>query len=111
MATRTRRLWGPTLLAAAAESVLFTCPAGRTCIVKTVTFTNTGAANQTVRLGIGGTAAGQRIWGVQTVNASGSFVLELWFVLNPGDQLVVLPNAGGVITCAGFGSLLLGAPS
>lgn len=106
MATRSKRLFGPTNIAAG-PTVVYTCPAGETAIVKQLSFSNAAALAQTVALYINANTANSIVGGA-TVPAASALVLTGWFlVLQPGDTLRIgWSGTGGAVS--GHGAELEG---
>lgn len=112
MAVRSRRLWGPLGITTAVHTTLYTVPAGRTLIVRTICLTNYSATDTvTWNLLVGGASANRTLFGVQSLAPGASITKEVWFALNPGEQLgVTTAGTNPRLTTLGFGSLLLGEP-
>lgn len=71
---RSARLSGPVLLVSgAADATLYTCPAGKVALVKSIRAVCGSAGPAALRIGIGGTNAPQRVVSA-SVTASGQFV-------------------------------------
>lgn len=111
MAVRSRRLWGGTRLTVGAYQVIYTVPADRTAVVRTIFMCNvSGSASWPVSLRIN-SSTGVGLLFERTLAPSETYLLE-GVILNPGDVLRGRSNAASTpgIDCFGFGSLLLGAP-
>lgn len=91
-------------------STIYTVPAGRTLIVRSLWCYNSNAAAQSTRLTINGTALSDSIANLE-VPASRNLQVVAELVLNPGDVLRAVASLTGVITLTAFGSLLLGEPA
>lgn len=123
MAVRSRRLWGPIAQTGPGTPLLYTVPAGRTAVVRTVTFYKYGDATGTpAGLLLNGTTQDHCIFRADIVPSRSAFVLAqnglnsvsvtpMWdsIELNPGDDLYLWCTSNTLV-CAGFGSLLLGEP-
>lgn len=108
MAVRSRRVAGPTTLATS-SGVIYTVPAGRTLIVRSITLYNRGANSTSSLVMINGTTGAECIWLVSlATQTSTSFVVPL--VLNPGDVLRAHTTQATHVAMTVFGSLLLGEP-
>lgn len=93
-----------------ATLVLYTVPAGRTAIVRTITVVNGSASTAgTFRMGIGSTSSGARILEGQALAPGETFIWDHWLALDPLDTLVGV-SVGVSLRVTGFGALLLGAP-
>jgi hypothetical protein len=91
--------------------VLYSVPADRTAIFRLLTFYNNAAATpDDVALAINGSTGTAYIRRF-SLGAGASLSVSDYIVLNPGDTLRVVNTGGNNLRCAGFGSLLLGAPS
>lgn len=110
-AVRSRRLFGPTQLGAVGATALYTVPAGRTAVFRGISLANVNAAVTEGRVMLNGTTSAFLVW-IGTIAAKSSLPVPLELVLDPADVLYGQCVTGGTnITFAGFGSLLLGAPS
>jgi hypothetical protein len=111
MAVRSRRLWGPTRVAAAGVSTpLFTVPLLRTAIIRTqVIYGATGLGNFYLLInGVG--AATHGLLGPTPLAAGARLALVEDWILNPGDILYAHNTSGNSMVYTGFGSLLDGPP-
>lgn len=92
-----------------ASANLYTVPAGRTAIVRTITLYNRGGGTARVLLTLNGSTGAEAVWGPTlltqtTEHFNGSLVMD------PGDELRAICTVATSIAVAGFGSLLLGEP-
>lgn len=92
---------------------VYTVPAGRTAVIRTMTVTNTSSSddgNFAVR--VNGTSSGFGLFENVDLPAFQTWVQPEEICLDPGDVLYMLPRnvATNVFRTFGFGSLLLGAP-
>lgn len=110
MAVRSRRIWGPQELPIA-PTLVFTCPVGRTAIVKSTWFMNTDVVAQSFDLWIKPVGGVDPIQICRVTGAAKTRIREESFiVLNPGDELYANRTTGAAGVGVGFGSLLLGEP-
>lgn len=105
---RSRRLFGPILVGANPQT-LYTTPAGRTALFRAITCAHSGAAVLTLGVRVNGSGAGTAIW-FGTIAPASTLTLGEEYVLDPGDSLIATAGTLSVVTMAGFGSLLDGAP-
>lgn len=111
MAVRSRRLWGPTNMGTNATVTLYSVPAGRTAVIRTITVANGSATTAgTIRFGINSSSSTARILEGQAVPLGDTFIWDHWLALDPGDDLIGV-SVGVSLRCTGFGALLLGEPS
>jgi hypothetical protein len=84
---------------AAGGATLYTVPAGKRTILKSVVLQNNAAGANRIILRIDLVGGGNMSWGV-TVGAAGgaseSMVIDCWIVLNAGDVLKVNPTSSFV---------------
>lgn len=106
MAVRSKRILGPVALPAAAAGI-YTVPAGRTLVVRTVTFFNNTGAAQICRLSTTASAANSVAYA--NVLAATPAIFEHWMAFNPGDTIFGFSTAGTAVVHI-FGALLLGEP-
>lgn len=106
MAVRTKRLFGPSSVGTSAATV-YTCPAGKTAVIKQVSHFNTGVVNQAVSIGINGTGGASLVAVVNTAASSATQLAGQFIVLQPGDTLRAVANAG-TATLTGYGAELEG---
>jgi hypothetical protein len=100
MGVRSKRLFHGAMAAANAWSTVYTAPSGETVLIKGLSLVNTAGADQRIDLGINGTNASQRLV-EQLVPAASSVVLNVFFVLQPGDTLRARCGSGASPTaCA-----------
>lgn len=90
-----------------AATALYTCPAGETAIIKTVTVFNSAVAGNNVVFSIGPAFNPGRFLAVAVAANPGSGTVNAFFVLQPGDVLNAQASAAGAIA-AGFGAELEG---
>jgi hypothetical protein len=90
-----------------ADTTLYTCPAGVTAVVKSMTFVNNAGAAQTIVLGINGTANANRIYRTQLAANDGLVLSGLFIVLQPGQSVHAF-SGNGSLTCGGSGAELQG---
>lgn len=109
-AVRSRRLWGPLQATQGGPTIVYTVPAGRTAVVRALIVCNVNTVVGEARLFlVNGPVANGRVW--NKVMGERETVVIHDIVLNPGDELRLTSNTpGGVVTFAGYGSLLLGEP-
>lgn len=108
MTVRSARLGGPTSIAAGTSSVLFTCPADMTTIVKRVAVF-AQAADTTVYWYIGAATDGNALWRQKVPVAGGvEGTQEVWFVLEPGESIRAFAAAAGAVTASVHGAILDG---
>lgn len=109
MAVRTNRLGGPTLVASMTTSTLYTCPAGRTAIVKFLTQRGTSAtaARITYLLRVAGVDLPLRSDDAAVTNAG----LVVWWVVEAGESIKVTNDGGFGVYIALHGTELEGVPS
>ena len=124
MTVRSRRVWGPTKVTTTNYTLVYTVPANRTLVLRSVTFYNGTGADNPFILACNGSDIDHVVLREVILSARTSPALaqsglnsgmpkslvaqELIF--NPGDTLYVQCTTAGYVT-AGFGSLLDGAPS
>lgn len=112
MTVHSTRLFGPTPLSNAAWTLLYTCPADRTAVLRALVLTNANQATaQSGSLGIGGAGA-QKILCQFTLQINTAPLVIPDLVLNPGDQLwgtIAGSGANNGVNVTGTGSRLLGA--
>lgn len=96
MAARSKKLVGPQLLDADAVTLLYTCPAGVVCLVKSARIVNVAGATRSFSLWTSpGRPAGD-LFHDATI-AAGEVVSDSdWQVLVEGDEIHGLAPAGGV---------------
>lgn len=108
MAVRSRRFFGPTTLGTVGAA-LYTCPAGRTAIIRTLSIYNRAGAAVLYLVTLNGSTSADVVFNGTLLTQTGHLV-HTHIVLNPGDVLrghATAANAAGV---SGFGSLLFGEP-
>ncbi len=106
MSVRSKRLFGPIVVATAATT-LYTCPAGETALLKEIVGVNTGALSGTINFSVD-TGGGPVHFFTQAAGNSSVFSLVGRFmVFHPGDILsaVCITNTMRV---TGFGAELEG---
>lgn len=92
MAVRTARLAAGSTGTASVTVTVYTCPAGKTAIVKTIWFSNaTGSANSTIVAAVSGPTI-TNIYVDSLAASNGLKLLEPYLVLEPGDSLVINSN-------------------
>lgn len=97
MTVYTRRIWGPAALANAA-TVMYTVPPATTTVVRNIALINNSTtATHTVRLGVGGTANGQRVMRLICGPESSTY-LETRIALHSGEQLYGYVDTVGSVT-------------
>lgn len=106
MAVRTKKLAAGQLSTLNAFVTVFTCPAGRTAIVKDLRSANTGPA-QTLIIWAASSGPSQTRLISQTVDVGSPAFAQVYVVLEPGDELRLIGTAGSV-TYHVSGSLLDG---
>lgn len=106
MSVRSKRLFGP-ISVGNGVSVLYTCPAGRTAVLKSLTLVNGFNVVNSLAIALGAQASANFLW-EGNVDPSASTVLnELFIVLQPGDVLRAQATSSFVVI-TGFGAELLG---
>lgn len=111
MATRTRRLAIHSAAAATADTVVYTCPADKTAIIKQVAFQNASGGSQVMTWLLRSAGITMQVLAVTLADGAVSQTPGLFFVLHPGDELRVrCSSAGGTIRASAHGSQLAGAP-
>lgn len=82
-----------------AGATLYTCPAGKRTIVKSVVLENTASASQRVFIEVvlhsGGAIQPSVTLGANP-SATEAIVWSCWIVLNAGDSIKIQPSANGV---------------
>lgn len=106
MTVRTKRLFGPTQITNA-NLTLYTCPAGKTALVKLITCAAEGAANSELRVLINAAATSARVVR-KPVTATDSLHLWTFIVLGPGDTLRGNLSTAENYVVSGFGAELEG---
>lgn len=91
MAVRTKRLAKGV---AAADVLAYTCPANHTTIVRYLNFSNESAGSITFTVKLGPTAP-EVVLRRATLAAQGALSMDVWYVLQPGDE-VWLRSGGGL---------------
>ena len=116
MTVRSRRLFGPTGNVTNTNLVVFTVPADRTAVVRSLLVANlhpTTAYTFTLKLDPAGTTGITILIPQQVLPANGVYWLPDELVLNPGDGLILHTPAAtptGLLYASAFGSLLAGVP-
>ena len=87
--------------------VLYTCPAGETALLKTLTLVNNFGINNAIALKLNGTTNAAAILETVVAPNEGTVLTELFIVLEPGDILRGIAANASVIF-AGFGAELEG---
>lgn len=106
MTVRSRRLFGPITIGPGAGSNVYTVPADRTTVVRSLTIAAVGATNVPWTVSVSGVVA------IRGTTGSGATSSLPYLVLNPGDVLRVNNvDAVGTIAATGSGAELLGAPA
>lgn len=106
MATRSKRLWGPTTVGNQ-TLLLYTCPDNETTLLKCLTVFNNAALPLTPGLKLNGSGGAQTILSIPLAAATGVVFTDLFIVLQPGDTLH-MTNTSASVFCAGFGAQLEG---
>lgn len=109
---RSRRVVGP-IVVVGVNVVLYTVPAGRTLIIRSIWCDNTSAVNGEVELFLNGVNPANSIFRAP-VNSHVTLQVDNWLALSPGDTLRALSRSAAVvpnINVTIFGALLLGEPS
>lgn len=113
MAVRSRRLFGPASSGAGAGgAVIYTVPAGRTAIIRTLQLHNNSAVGATIAaLNLNNPGVATFFWRPEPLGALGSVFYPGTMILMPGDVLSFRADPV-TATCValGFGTLLLGSP-
>lgn len=107
---RSRRFFGPLVLASGSNTLVYTVPGGRTAIIRSVWFANDQGTAATVSLRVNGNTSASTVFTV-TVPPFSAAESPPELVLNPDDELYIF--VGGLVTvkASAYGSLLDGAPS
>lgn len=108
MATRTKRL-AAQFTATTVAANIFTCPIGRTALVRSVWLVNVAGASSQATLELiadGQPAAG--LW-LRTMASNEAFQISTMFAMNPGDILRGRASTNSIRMWV-FGSLLMGEP-
>lgn len=106
MATRSKRLFGPTIVGTSTV-VLYTCPDGETALLKHVAFFNPSAVSRSCALYIGTPSNNRTIMRKVMASETEAQEKECFIVLQPGETLQSLATAASV-TVTGFGAELEG---
>lgn len=106
MAVRSKRLWGPTAVGTG-NTVVYTCPAGETALLKHISLANVTALSQTLRLRLNGTNQTDNIVDVAIPSTSAIQLTDLFIVLHPGDVLRAISSSANCIV-TGYGAELEG---
>lgn len=110
MAVRSNRLAGPTSVAAGASVQMFTCPAGRTALVKFLVAAYISGSSGFANWCLNGTGSGDRIYRHGVTSNSVDNFQQVFMVLEPGDVLWVV-SFNAAFTASVHGALLDGAPA
>lgn len=106
MAVRSKRLFGPTSVSTG-STLVYTCPAGETALLKHLSIANLAALGNTWSLRLNGTGGAQTI-AAGTVPAGEAVQLTgLFVVMHPGDTLRCTAGQASVALTA-FGAELEG---
>lgn len=106
MAVRSKQLWPPSAVNASG-SLLYTCPAGETALIKTLSMYNTDVVPRAMGIRLGGNGVNQTVVFEQVPAGFATVLRELFIVLQPGETVHgVTAGTGGRI--AGFGAELEG---
>lgn len=108
---RSRRLYGPVHATTGGATLVYTVPAGRTAVVRSMVLVNLGTVTSEGRVFlVNGPVANGRVYNVNLDAKEAVFVQDL--VFNPGDEVRITSNTtgGGPIGFALYGSLLDGEP-
>lgn len=109
MAVRTKRLFGPVaLVAAATDIVVFECPPDTTARIEVVLMVNHTAGTASCMLGKTTTNAGDRLTPPMSSPGNNWAVNPYLIVLHGGEQLVARQSVANSFTVSGHGSLLDG---
>lgn len=108
MAVRSRRVFGPTLLTLVGTA-LYTVPADRTLVLRTVTLYNRSAAGSVAFLAVNG-ITGFEVVLRRAPAAQNDADPAPTLIFNPGDVIYGWCTALNAVIATGFGSLLQGAP-
>ena len=106
MAVRSKRLAGPTALAAG-SNLLYTCPSGETALVKFVTIVNAGAVGRAVTIYVGSAVAAHAVYST-ALAVGASQTLDWFLVLHPGEELRAAPSAATDVVVSVSGAELEG---
>lgn len=107
---RSRRIFGPVVLAAGTRAVVYTVPSGRTAIFRSLLFVNVGAAGAACQLRVNADTTAACV-SFMTIGSLDTVALRDDLILNPGDVLWAGAPFGATVNLSGYGSLLDGAPS
>lgn len=108
MAVRTKLLVPPTNLAVTTSTLLYTCPAGETAIVKTITEVNGNASSRWYSMTLSVSGADVPIIWRRLVPAASSAQLLTWIVVPAGEVLKVTNELATAITLSISGTELEG---
>jgi hypothetical protein len=106
VAVRSKRLWGPTAVAAS-PVVLYTCPVGETALIKQVNVGPGSLGGSIFTLYLGAATAANELAVISIGNNAWALVSDLFIVLHPGDVLRGVYVAAGC-RISGFGAELEG---
>lgn len=109
MAVRSRRILGAQAIPTALTA-LYTVPAGRTFILRTLRVVNTHTINTyTFSLWWPTSAVGSTQYQTKSLGPGETWTDETWVVLNPGD-IIYGQSANTGVKISAYGALLFGAP-
>lgn len=106
MAVRSKRLFGP-LVVGTTPSLVYTCPAGKTAILKGLWLWPSSPTVTGIDMFVNGTSGLNHIAHVVTPNSGDIRLTDIFFVLNPGDTLYLSSSVTGTSFIA-FGAELVG---
>lgn len=107
MTVRTKRLFGPVTVTNV-NQLLYTCPAGRTAILKEIWVSDQGSTAATVRFFVNGVGTPARIYQFPLLGSDAIHFGGLFIVLHPGDVFRAILSAAANYTLMGNGSELDG---
>ena len=105
-AVRSKRLFGPTTVGTTG-TVVYTCPAGETALLKDLEVGPGGAAGMVVVFYIGALSVDNRVHQVTLASNAWSSERGAFIVLHPGEQLRVASSIG-TVSVSGHGAELEG---
>lgn len=116
MSVRSRALYAGAPVATGGGRLLWTCPAGRTAILKTLSVSHTGAAARSVEVVVArpSTSAYMPLHQMPAMPPATAYVLaELDVVLEPGDTLQSWASGDttALVRVGAWGVLLSGTPT
>lgn len=102
MTVRTKELGRLAAIGDATARTIYTCPAGRTAIVKDVAYYTTSTT--VIRVGVKRAGVVANVWSGKGPTSESSLPRAVWVVLEPGDELEVQRVSGTTaydVVCSG----------